>query len=240
MMRDNTTVEDNEMDNKTIRMRCENCERVTTFELKSEFMVPAPKSEVTVPTPIWESSTSTQPSRMTHVGTEYWVWRVSLCLTCLTPTLQWDEQVVIESQGPLMGSAKVLYPVSRTGLDNVPEAIEKEYRAALKYLTSDPNACAVYIGRALDRVCRQENIKGKRLIDKLTNLVTEKKLSEQLGTMVDQLRKFRNIGAHADEEAEVTAEDAPVMLDFLEALLEYLYVAPTKIANVQARLKKTT
>src|SRR5260370_541698 len=139
-----------------------------------------------------------------------------------------------------INDARVLYPVTRTRIDNVPETIEREYTAALKYRNSDPNACAVYIGRALDRICRYENVEGKRLIEKLRNLVRTKNLPQQLDTMADQLRELRNIGAHADEDDEVTAEDAPIMLDFLEALLEYLYVAPTKIAKVQARLRKTT
>lgn len=45
------------------------------------------------------------------------------------------------------------------------------------------------------------------------------------------------MGAH-DAEDTVTEEDVPIILDFLEAILEYLYVAPAKIAAVQARQKK--
>jgi uncharacterized protein DUF4145 len=134
---------------------------------------------------------------------------------------------------------QVLYPVPRAHLDNVPAAIEKEYRSARKYQNSDPNACAVYIGRTLDKICQHEKVKGNRLIDKLDNLIKEKNLPEQLGTMAHQIRQIRNLGAHANEEDEVTEADAPIMLDFLEAILEYLYVAPAKIFAVQARLKKT-
>ncbi len=57
--------------------------------------------------------------------------------------------------------------------------------------------------------------------------------------MAHQIRQIRNLGAHADEDDEVTGADVPIMLDFLEAILEYLYVAPAKIAAVQVRLKKT-
>lgn len=59
--------------------------------------------------------------------------------------------------------------------------------------------------------------------------------------MTHQIRQIRNLGAHADEDDdEVTEADAPLMLDFLTAILEYLYVAPAKIAAVQSRLNKTT
>jgi hypothetical protein len=53
-----------------------------------------------------------------------------------------------------------------------------------------------------------------------------------------QLRKIRNFGAH-NAEYDLTEEDVPVILDFIEVILEYLYIAPAKIAAVQARLKKT-
>jgi hypothetical protein len=43
------------------------------------------------------------------------------------------------------------------------------------------------------------------------------------------------MGAHAMEE-KVTQEDVPVMLYFVEAILEYLYVAPATIEAVQTRL----
>jgi hypothetical protein len=59
-----------------------------------------------------------------------------------------------------------------------------------------------------------------------------------LAEMAQQLKELRNLGAH-DAEDEVTNEDVPTIISFLEAILEYLYVAPAKIAVVRARLKKS-
>ncbi len=45
------------------------------------------------------------------------------------------------------------------------------------------------------------------------------------------------MGAHEDKhEDEVSAEDVPVIFDFVDAILEYLYIAPAKIDAVKARL----
>jgi hypothetical protein len=63
-------------------------------------------------------------------------------------------------------------------------------------------------------------------------------IPQTLAEMAQQLRQIRNLGAY-DANDEVTEEDVPIIMDFLEAILEYLYVAPAKIAAVQARLKKT-
>ena len=43
------------------------------------------------------------------------------------------------------------------------------------------------------------------------------------------------MGAHAVAD-EVRKEDVPIILEFIEAILEYLYVAPAKVAKVQVRL----
>ena len=55
--------------------------------------------------------------------------------------------------------------------------------------------------------------------------------------MAHQIRLICNIGAH-DAEDDVTEEDVPIILDFLEAILEYLYIAHAKIEALQARLAK--
>jgi hypothetical protein len=43
------------------------------------------------------------------------------------------------------------------------------------------------------------------------------------------------MGAHLTEE-EIFPEDVPVIIDFVEAILEYLYVAPAKICAMQEHL----
>jgi hypothetical protein len=55
--------------------------------------------------------------------------------------------------------------------------------------------------------------------------------------MALHLKELRNLGAH-DAEDEVTQEDVPIIVDFLKAILEYLYIAPAKIEAVRARLNK--
>jgi len=130
----------------------------TTFRFIHEFWELAPVS-VSTDEPI--------KSHRPIVALEYRIWRVYLCLTCIRPTLEWEDQFLIEGHRPVRtNDVQVLYPVPRAHLDNVPASIEKEYRSAHKYQNSDPNACAVYIGRALDKICQHEKVKGIRLIDK--------------------------------------------------------------------------
>ena len=141
---------------------------------------------------------------------------------------------------PTLAKNRILYPGSKkakTPLINLPKTIERNYFAALKVQDIEPSACAVLVGRTLEAVCNYEKATGKTLSDKVNNLVNSDRIPRTLAEMAHQLRQIRNFGAH-DAEDEVTEEDVPIILDFLEAILEYLYVAPAKIAAVQARLKK--
>jgi hypothetical protein len=175
-------------------------------------------------------------------------WRILECSVCYRPTLEeTDTTYEIDygvNQGhiyPTLAKNIILYPGAKTAkapLMNLPETIEKKYLAALKVQDIEPSACAVLVGRTLEAVCNYEKATGKTLSDKVNNLVNSDRIPRTLAEMAHQLKQIRNFGAH-DAEDEVTDEDVPIILDFLEAILEYLYVAPAKIAAVQSRLKKT-
>jgi Domain of unknown function (DUF4145) len=55
-----------------------------------------------------------------------------------------------------------------------------------------------------------------------------------LAEMAQQLKELRNLGAH-DAEDEVTNEDVPTIISFLEAILEYLCLKHTLITSTVLR-----
>jgi hypothetical protein len=147
---------------------------------------------------------------------------------------KWDGQVKL----PVV--TEVLYPAVRSPLTNLPDLIEKAYISTVKVRHIEPNACAILAGKTLEAICNHENAQGKVLADKMHYLANSQRIPQTLAVMARQLRQLRNLGAHDDANDKVTEADVPIIIDFLEALLEYLYVAPAKIAAVQARLKKTS
>lgn len=74
------------------------------------------------------------------------------------------------------------------------------------------------------------------MAQKLDDLAKSGRIPTILAEMAQQVRLLRNLAAH-DAEDEVTEKDVPIIMEFLEAILEYLYVAPAKIEAVQKRLK---
>jgi hypothetical protein len=173
-----------------------------------------------------------------HSPNEYTVevteWVLLECQSCSMPALQ---QNTLQA-GLLMKEAPrttaIIYPLSRFSLMGIPSSIEKQYQAALKVRNVEPSACAVLAGRTLEAICIYEKAGGKTLAEKLTYLASTGRIPDTLAHMTHQLRQIRSMGAH-DTEKHITEEDIPIILGFLEAILEYLYVAPAKGAAVSGR-----
>ena len=70
-------------------------------------------------------------------------------------------------------STTVLYPTASTQLSDLPAAIERKYKSALKVRYIEPNACAVLVGRTLEAACNHEKAQGKNLTQKLYFLAND-------------------------------------------------------------------
>jgi Domain of unknown function (DUF4145) len=158
-------------------------------------------------------------------------WVLYECVTCGRPTLKdewWHD-------GYEEGGSNTLLPTTDRDYSTLPPAVAKAYEAARAVQRVEPNAYAVLVGRTLEVICLEEGAKGRNLVERLHDLVASGRIPGLLADMAQQLRQIRNLGAHAATD-EVRAEDVPVIFDFAEAIIEYLYRAPAKVAAVQARL----
>ncbi len=158
------------------------------------------------------------------------------CRVCLEITLK--ETLKYEDRFEMLHfEEKTYYPTPKVISKNIPGAIVKEYETSLRVKRIDPNMCAVAVGRTLEAICNYEKATGKNLAQKLDYLDKKGRIPSTLVKMATELRELRNLGAH-NENDEVTEEDIPFILEFLEAILEYLYVAPAKIEALQKRRKR--
>jgi len=165
------------------------------------------------------------------------IWYILECLSCegviLLRECKKDRARDVECK------IDILYPSSENKLigSNIPDNIKEKYERALKVQRIEPNAFAVAVGRTLEAICIHEHANGKTLADKLHSLAKGGRIPEMLAEMAGQLRLLRNMAAHIDAD-EVLEEDVPIIREYLDAILEYLYVAPAKIARLQARLDR--
>jgi hypothetical protein len=130
---------------------------------------------------------------------------------------------------------EIVYPMAPKSVDGLPDKVEKSYRAAMKVRDIDTNAFAVLIGRVLEFVCEDRQSHGQTLADQLNELGAKGEIPPRLAEMAQQLRHFRNVGAHASL-GELTDSEVPFLEQLCRAVLEYVYTAPVIVEKVQRRL----
>jgi hypothetical protein len=158
-----------------------------------------------------------------------YILRLSRCSSC-----DYFNFSVEDTDG---GEMSVLYPKPPEALDGLPTNIAKAYQAARAVSKIDANAFGVLIGRVLDFICIDRKAEGETLYERLKDLANKGSIPGPLADMSHQLRVLRNIGAHADL-GELSFREVPILDDLCRAILEYVYVAPHRVAQVEARIKK--
>lgn len=138
-----------------------------------------------------------------------------------------------------IGSADVYYPVQSKLPAGLPAAIAKELREAEKVERVSKPAYAVMIGRAMELLCKDKKAKGRTLQEQLDDLAAKQIIPAQLADAAHALRALRNFGAHATDY-EIDASEVQAMKDFFNTLLEYVYVAPAKLATLRQSIARKT
>jgi hypothetical protein len=129
--------------------------------------------------------------------------------------------IQLPDEGKLWIDADLLWPdpkrlISRAIPDSVRQSLEEADRC---FQAGAYSVCAVMRGRALEGVCVHFNTKHHSLSTGLKELREAKIIDERLFTWGDELRKVRNLGAHASTE-KMPRDDAEDVLNFLHAICD--------------------
>jgi len=129
-----------------------------------------------------------------------------------------------------------LWPQQDSHIDwSIPDIARNSLvEARLCYKARAYSASVVMSGRTLEAVCKHHNTSGRTLAKGLDELKAKGVIDERLYKWSDELRKHRNIGAHASAE-KISKEDAKDLLDFAEAICEYVFVLSDKFNKFMAR-----
>ena len=133
----------------------------------------------------------------------------------------------------------VLYPESDDLGSDVPEKIAKVYSEASRIRRKAPNAYAGQIRKALEFLCRDQKAIGDKLYNQLKSLVEKGIIPPTLAEMTSLIRLLGNLGVHATDDDEVSIWDAQLIDEFFRSIIEYVYIAPAKIARLKSRLERT-
>lgn len=130
-----------------------------------------------------------------------------------------------------------LYPVpperQRKGL---PALVAESYREARVCADGGVHiATAVMVRRTLEAVTKSFDSSARTLNGGLRAMREQGVISEELFRWGDHLRFLGNIGAHPHEGESVSERDALDAMQFLEAIIETIYVLRPKFAEMMAR-----
>lgn len=78
---------------------------------------------------------------------------------------------------------------------------------------------------------------GKRLYQQIEELPKHVDFAKMFKDLAHQLRDGGNLGAHFDMTRTPTPEVAEMMLDLLDNLIEYLFVLPHRIRQLESRIQ---
>ena len=163
------------------------------------------------------------------------VYFVATCETCqgLLLYAAFDESTADEQ----FHLTKLLWPASGVSHESIPERVATIYEEAARIKNLAPNAFAVQIRRALEAVCEDRGAQKKVLQVMLRELSDKGEIPRVLAEMTDVLRLLGNIGAHAADQS-VRPSQVYALDEFFRAVVEYVYIAPSKLKVFRQRLAR--
>jgi Domain of unknown function (DUF4145) len=163
-------------------------------------------------------------------------WIVARCPNCDRPTLDAIVFVDVDDDDPENAFESRIYPTLLEN-DTLPAGVRKQFEAAHRVRAIEPSFYAVGVRRMLEAVCSERGASGNTLEKQIKHLVDVGQLPDVFAGMAKQLRTLGNWGAH-DGNTEVVAGDVPLIEEFADSILDYLYRAPAKLAAVETALQE--
>jgi hypothetical protein len=129
--------------------------------------------------------------------------------------------------------ADLVHPESGKLDNSVPKNVSEIYSEAFRIKRLAPNAFAVQIRRALEALCEDRGAKTGILEKRLSTLAERGEIPTTLAAVSSVLRLIGIVGAHAAEEL-VKPWQVYAIDEFFRTVIEYVYVAPSKLNDFRA------
>lgn len=162
----------------------------------------------------WSTPDDPYPSRIV----------VAECPSCGNTLVGEHQKFDHPEYGEVWTDSTRLWPYPKKRIPrNVPNIVKLSLEEAdICFSAGALSACAVMCGRSLEGICAHFKVKVT-LASGLQALLDQEIIDKRLFQWGDELRKVRNLGAHATNQ-KITAEDARDVLDFAHAITEYVFV----------------
>jgi len=165
---------------------------------------------------------------------------VTVCGTC-SKILIYEQEInpFYESDPWSLGAGELIWPkLIKFDLSVVPKSIIQIYEEACKIKPLAPSAFVVQIRRALEAICIEQGVGDKpSLHASLRELTNQGKLPPLLSEVTNIIKLIGNVGAHANGPP-IYSKHVEIIDDFFRVLIEYLYIAPSKLLKFKEEADK--
>lgn len=163
------------------------------------------------------------------------------CPVCHKVTLReiYGDETMIEPcyDGPMRwhSNKNILYPINSIDSSSIPSKVKEAYGAALKTKGIDKYVCLMALRRTLELILKDKGATKWGLKDKIEE-IAEKGLLPDTLKEASSLTKILGDSAAHDKDMDIDQQDVESMAEFVEFIIEYLYVVPDKINSYKERL----
>jgi len=161
------------------------------------------------------------------------------CKRCDSPILVSQDNVGNMAEGDMWDEPICLYPSGEFRVNrNAPTAIQRAYEEAIASFGARAyTAAAIMSRKTLEGICLEHGVKAGPLVKSLKKMKDNGVLDDRLYEWSDALRMAGNEAAH-DPAVVVSGEDAKDILDFTNAVIDYLYSFRSKFDQFKKRRQK--
>jgi Domain of unknown function (DUF4145) len=149
-------------------------------------------------------------------------WRIYICARCanfvIARAVSWDQDV------------SEIYPQDETELsDDIPERARTFLKQAIES-KSAPSGAVMLAASAVDAMLKEKGLKDGSLYARINAAATQHLITVEMAEWAHDVRVDANDQRHADEESRLPeAEDAKRVIEFVQALAQFMFVLPARV-----------
>ena len=163
------------------------------------------------------------------------------CAKCGNPILITQDNIGNQVEGDIWDTPVRLFPADEIHANpQVPKQLQLSFQeAASCFRARAYTAAAIMCRKTLEGVCVANNIQQRGLMQSLRKLREDGQINDQLFEWADALRMAGNEAAH-DVNITISSTDARDMLDFTNAILDYMFSFKQKFDQFKQRREAAT
>ena len=132
----------------------------------------------------------------------------------------------------------ILYPINSIDSNSIPSKVKEAYEAALKTKGIDKNVCLMALRRTLELVLKDIGATKWGLKDKIEEIAEKGLLPGTLKEASSLTRILGDTAAHDKDDIDIDEHDVTSMAEFIEYIIEYIYIVPDKLNSYKERFSK--